>query len=160
MVLFLIRPQWLLYIFQKMIISSALNRPFFHNIQVYCNYNIIWSEWNIWMKMFPTTECIGNSVDFSDSKVANKLRSSKISMVKFEKETNILFDIIRNSLKVVFVKPGFCMRVFHSQKWKAREILVDITRNSLKTMFVKTRIHDKKLVQLKNISATLLKSFK
>ena len=30
-------------------------------------------------------------------------------IIKFEEETIFLFDVMRNSLKAVFVKPGFCM---------------------------------------------------
>ena len=33
-------------------------------------------------------------------------------MIDLEKETNFLFDIMRNMLNAVFVKPRFCMRVF------------------------------------------------
>ena len=62
-------------------------------------------------------------------------------MIKFEQEINNFFDIMRNSLKVVFVNPRFCMRVFIVKNEGNREILFDKTRNSLKTMFVKMRIH-------------------
>ena len=34
------------------------------------------------------------------------------SRIKFEEETNVLFYVMRNSLKAVFFKSRFCMRVF------------------------------------------------
>ena len=33
-------------------------------------------------------------------------------IIKFEEETIFLFDVMRNSLKAVFVKPGFCIGGF------------------------------------------------
>ena len=92
--------------------------------------------------------CIGNSTDFSHSKVANKLRSSKIwycllnPWYNLRRKSIFSFDIMRNLLRAVVVKPSFCVTVF-IVKNEATEILClfDITKNLSKTMFVITRSH-------------------
>ena len=61
------------------------------------NYNEIWNnkvfKWKCFEFELRTTECIRNSTDSSDLKVANKFRISKIRycslMIKFKEETNI-----------------------------------------------------------------------
>ena len=44
-------------------------------------------------------------------------------IIDLEKETNFLFDIMRNMLNAVFVKPRFCLRVFTDKNEGTRDFV-------------------------------------
>ena len=75
-------------------------------------------EWSSFEFEFQTTHASEKLTDLSGSRVKIKLQSSKIWFCllylwqNLKRKPIFLFDIMRNLLKVVFVKPRFCMRVF------------------------------------------------